>query len=236
MGLGQEIIDFIRGKDTYFKRSFAQAGEDVIILGLVNHFKLINFSWIDVGAHHPSYFSNTALFYNKGYRGINIEADPNLIGEFYRKRPNDINLNVLISDKNGEQDFYIIDPPTLSTLSKEEAYRLEGYGHKIKKKITVNTITVIDIVNKYSNGDFPCLLTLDAEGYDFEILKTIDWEKTAPKIICVEIVPYTYHLQDNFNHINKEEITAYLLGKGYFIAAYTGINAIFVDKKLIVKE
>jgi len=66
MSIGQEIIDFIRRKETYFQRSFSQTGEDVIILSLIKAFNIKDFSWLDIGAHHPLYFSNTALFYKKG--------------------------------------------------------------------------------------------------------------------------------------------------------------------------
>jgi FkbM family methyltransferase len=230
---GQEIIDFFRRKDTYFKRAFSQAGEDVIVLGIINALNLKKFSWIDIGAHHPLYFSNTALFYKKGFRGINIEADPALIQEFYRKRPQDINLNVLISNKSTKQKFYIIDPSTLSTSSKEEALRLEKLGHKIKKEIEINSMTVSEILDKYNNGMFPDFLSIDAEGYDFEIIKTIKWETTnIPKIICIESVPYSINLQNNFNYMINNEMTKYLLDKDYFIGAYTGINTIFIQNKL----
>lgn len=231
--IGQEIIDFLRRKETYYNKTFSQAGEDVIILGLVKHFKLKDFSWIDIGAHHPLYFSNTALLYKNGYRGINIEADPSLIGEFRRKRPHDINLNVLISDKPSEQDFYIIDPPTLNTVSEEDAISAEKIGHKIVDKIKLKADTITNIINQHCNGKFPALLTLDAEGYDFEILKTIEWEKASPKIICVEIVPYDPHTKDNFEYMRNSEITQYLIGKNYFIAAYTGINTIFLKRDVL---
>lgn len=233
--LCQEIIDFVRGKETYFKKSFSQSGEDAIIWGLIRSLGLKNFSWLDIGAHHPLYLSNTASFYRKGFRGINIEGDPSLIKEFYRKRPKDINLNVLISSKKGRSTFYIIDPPTLNTMSEEEAKRAETQGHSIKGKIEVESMTVPDVLNKYCNGIFPDLLTLDAEGCDFDILKTIEWEKTTPKIICIESVPYTIGLQNNFEYMRTTETTKYILEKGYFIAAYTGINAIFVQEKFIGK-
>lgn len=232
MSIGQEIIDFIRKKDTYFQRAFSQAGEDVIILGFIKALGEENFSWLDIGAHHPLYLSNTALFYRKGFRGINIEADPSLIKEFYRKRPEDINLNALVSDKSGKQDFYIINPPTLSTFSEDEAHRLETLGHKITNKIEINSITIPEILNKYSNGIFPYFLSVDAEGCDFEIIKTIEWEKTAPKIICVESVPYTLSIQNNFDYMKNNEMTKYLMEKDYYIGAYTGINTIFIQNKL----
>lgn len=233
---GQKIIDQIRGKKklcSFPCLTFSQTGEDVLISGFIQNLKLKNFSWIDIGAHHPVYLSNTAWFYKNGYRGINIEGDPSLIGKFYKKRPKDINLNILISDKSGKQVFYLIDPPTLNTLSKDEALEYEKMGYKIKDKIEIESMTVPEVINKYNKGCFPDFLSLDAEGYDFEILKTIEWEKSFPKIICVEIAKHLPTLQDNFDYMTNNKITEYLLNKGYFIAAYTGNNTIFVQRKLI---
>lgn len=232
----QEIIDFLRRKETYYTRSFSQTGEDVIILSLVKALGLKNFSWIDIGAHHPMYFSNTALFYRKGYRGINVEADPKLINEFYRKRPKDVNLNVLVNDKPGTIPFYIMDVPTLNTLSEEKAHEMELMGHKIIEKKELKAMTISEIIDKYNNGVFPDFLTLDVEGCDLEILKTIDWTKTTPKIICVESVPYSIDTQDNFEYMRNNEMTKFILDKGYYIAAYTSINTIFMKKELIKKS
>lgn len=230
---GQEIIDFLRGKETYFQRSFSQSGEDVIIYWLTKTLELKKFSWIDIGAHDPQYLSNTALFYRKGFRGINIEGDPSLIKEFHRKRPKDINLNILISDKSGKQDFYIIDPPTLNTLSEAEALRYKELGYTIKDKIEVESMTISEVIYKYCQGVFPDFLSLDAEGWDFEILKKIEWEKSFPKIICVEIAPHSSTVKDNFGYMKDNEMTKYILDKDYFIAAYTGTNTIFVKNNLI---
>jgi len=71
-----------------------------------------------------------------------------LIKEFYRKRPKDINLNILVSGESVKQDFYIIDSTTLNTSSEDEAHRLEGLGYKIKYKIEIHSITVPEIINK----------------------------------------------------------------------------------------
>lgn len=214
-----------------YPTSFSQTGEDVFILYLIQTLGFRTFSWLDIGAHHPLYLSNTALFYEKGCRGLNVEGDPQLIQEFYAQRPQDKNLNFLASNKSGEQTFYIMNPPTLNTLSKEEA---EGYvkqGYTIKGQIQIPSLTVPEIINAYNGGVFPDLLSLDAEGHDFEILQTIEWEKTAPKIICVEIAEHSPKITDNFGYMKDNEITKYLYEKDYFVVAYTGNNTIFLHNQ-----
>jgi hypothetical protein len=75
--------------------SYSQDGEDMVlkVFFYENKRKYEGF-YIDVGAHHPFRFSNTAFFYQKGWRGINIEPTPDLIKKFKRYRKRDINLNV----------------------------------------------------------------------------------------------------------------------------------------------
>jgi hypothetical protein len=58
------------------KKSFSQSGEDLIIDFIFNALGISRPSYIDIGAHHPYYLNNTAIFYLRGARGINIEPDP----------------------------------------------------------------------------------------------------------------------------------------------------------------
>lgn len=86
----------------YYKKSYAQHGKDVIIINL---FKLLGIekpSYIDIGDHHPYEISNTALLYELGSNGINIEANPNLLEEFKKERKHDINICCGIGSKDSE--------------------------------------------------------------------------------------------------------------------------------------
>ncbi len=46
--------------------------------------------YVDIGAHHPFRYSNTQFFYEKGWRGINIDATPGSMDRFKDFRPEDI--------------------------------------------------------------------------------------------------------------------------------------------------
>lgn len=92
MRLGEENQSLYDGKEKYSHKSFAQNGEDVLIFNLFQRLGYNKPSFIDIGAHHPYNISNTAVFHLNGCKGVNIEANPNLIEEFYKERPNDINI------------------------------------------------------------------------------------------------------------------------------------------------
>lgn len=70
------------------------------------------------------------------------------------------------------------------------------------------------------NEKYACtFLSIDTEGFDFEILQTNDWDQFRPKFICVEVV-------NNLSMINT-----LLSNLGYQIVAKTHVSEIWVDLK-----
>lgn len=212
-----------------FKRynSYSQCGEDLIVQYI---FKLRGIqmpTYIDIGANNPFTINNTAIFYQKGCRGINIEANPNLIKAFITYRPEDINLNIGIGNKEEELDFYIMNDSTLSSFSKEECenYINTGKYHLVETK-KINLTTIGYVINKYNDGVFPDFLSLDIEGLDYEVLKSINFKKSTPKIICVEAAEYSSIGAGK----RRNDLIDFLTEKGYYEYANTNLNAIMVRK------
>lgn len=217
----------IKSENSFQKKSYSQSGEDLIVKFIFDCLGITKPSYLDIGAHHPYFISNTALFYEKGSRGINIEPDPVLFSEFLKERKSDVNLNIGISDIDGELDFFVISASTLNTFSKEEAYNYEKEGNfKIKsiKKIKVNTL--VSILNQYSNGIFPQFLSIDAEGVDEIIIKAIDFEENFPIVICIETISFS----TSGNGLKNNDLIQYIESKGYLLYADTNINSIFVKE------
>ncbi|MDR3574703.1 MAG: FkbM family methyltransferase [Anaerolineaceae bacterium] len=209
--------------------SYSQCGEDLIINYIFHSLGNSHPSYIDIGAHHPFRFSNTAYFYNKKCRGINIEPDPSLIKSFLRSRPKDINLNFGVSTSCGIMDFYIMSSSTLNTFSLEVAKSLErDHGFKIKSIEKIRVYTISNIIDHYNGGKFPDFLSIDVEGLDFDILKSIDYSSNPPTVICVETISYS-----ETGHGEKaHDIINYLQDQGYLLYADTNVNTIFVKRAL----
>jgi FkbM family methyltransferase len=185
-------------------------------------------TYLDMGAHHPYYFSNTQFLYEKGFRGVNCEPNPYLHKIFLKKRKDDINLNIGISigENNSEQDFYIMNPSTLSTFSKEEANRyVEESGHSIEKIIKAKIYNINGIIEQYCK-QVPNLITIDIEGLDYAVLKTLDFDKYKPDVFCIEIAEY--HTDGSYKRI--KEIDELMNANGYFIYADLYQNTIYVNK------
>ena len=204
--------------------SYSQCGEDMLVNYLFGLRNIAQPSYLDLGAHDPFYLSNTGFFYRKGCRGINVEANPDLIGNFQQWRPEDTTLNVGIAAAEGVADFYVMENKLLSTFSREESETLQGFGHRLKRVESVRLTTLDKILAIHRQGIFPDFLSLDVEGLDLAILATIDFERSWPKIICVEAAEYS----PKGTGKRRSALIDFLVARGYHEYANTNLNAIMV--------
>lgn len=211
----------------YRRSSYSQTGEDRIIDFVFQVLGVAKPTYLDIGAHSPYYINNTALFYRRGARGVNIEPHPLLWRDLNRHRPHDTNLQMGIGAVPGTLDFYVLNVLSLSTFSKVEAEKYcSESGHKLLQVVPCEVITVQEVLKKYCKGKYPDLLSLDAEGLDFEIIKSMDFSLSRPRVICVETLEYTPKGTGKKNYA----ITEALLENGYFVFADTFINTIYVER------
>lgn len=158
------------------ERSYAQNGEDLIALNIFARLWITNPTYLDLGAYHPFDGSNTALLYERGWRGINVEAVYDHIASFMQHRPEDTTLCVAVgpSSFSGQQEFYT------------RHYSLLQF-EKNEPSVLVNVMTVNEIIAKYWHKGFPDFLLTDLEGMDLAVLKSIDYQKDHPAVICAEV-------------------------------------------------
>lgn len=213
--------------------SYAQHGEDMIFVNLFHLMGIQKPTWLDIGAHHPVTISNTALLYRRGGRGVNIEANPNLIENFRRLRPEDVNVNVGVAPKDkagSKMTFYMIDKGSgRNTFDRKaaEEFVAQHPNFSITETMEIDTISVEDVVAKYCGGRYPDLLTMDVENLDYDILASADFSQSKPKFICVEVV--------SSGGDTSGQMKDLILSRGYFVVARTIGNYVFAENSLQAK-
>lgn len=170
--------------DTYF---YSQAGEDAIVWQIVKSIlKIQNGFYVDVGAYHPFSHSNTYLLYKAGWRGMNIDPAYGMKKQFDRYRPEDINIEAGIAEENTEMDYYILEEgSTMNSFSKDNLKRI-GQIQNISRTVSVPVFRLDYLISQYPALNKIDYLNIDAEGFEMEILRTVDFEKHAPSILSIE--------------------------------------------------
>jgi hypothetical protein len=128
--------------------------------------------------------------------------------------------------ESGEMEFYIMEDNTFSTFSSDERDRMLACGHKLATVIRVDVRPLNWILQQHCGGIFPDFLSLDVEGMDMEILESIDWTASVPKVVCVEAAEYS----PTGNGKRRHNLIEFVESKGYFEYANTNLNAILVRK------
>ena len=222
------VFRLIKPPTKYLSNTYSQVGEDAIINFLINDKKIKDLSYLDIGTNNPDWGNNTYLFYLKGFRGVCVEADKSFISKIKRVRTEDVILNFGVGVESGKSaSFYIFDEPSLNTFDKDEAESRQNQGTvKILSIESVEIKTISEIISENFNS-YPDLLSLDIEGLDFMVLKSIDFDKFPIPIICAETCTYS----ENHLRPKNPEIADFMLKNGYFVYADTYVNTIFVRKK-----
>lgn len=151
-------------------------------------------TYIDVGANHPIENNVTALFYERGWHGITIEPNPEFIPLYAQLRPRDVHLNLGIASAGGTMTFYkITDPPggdgrystaALSTFDASVAQRWRRDGLAVAKS-TIPVTTLNGVLEERPLEEIT-ILNVDVEGFEREVLESIDLRRHRPLVIVVE--------------------------------------------------
>ncbi len=205
--------------------SYSQEGEDLILKRFFGE-KADGF-YIDIGAHHPYRFSNTYLFYKKGWNGINIDPLPGAKEKFQQERPRDINLEIGVSSQEQELVYYMFNEPALNTFSKLEAQKKDGLGiYRIIDKKSIKTIPLRQIFQIHLPSEIIIdFMTIDVEGLDLEVLQSSDWNLYRPRIVLVEDLKK----QSLESFIKDSELYKFLCSQNYSFTAKSYNTLFFKD-------
>lgn len=214
--------------------SYSQSGEDIIVDYLLRKNNVEKPYYLDIGANHPKEINNTYYFYLRGCKGVCVEANPLLAVKLQKSRPNDRVIAKGIGiDNSPEMDFYVFEGKYdgLSTFSKTDAAHWSEVGIKEHGKINHTKVIQVPLISINTVltelcDKIPDFISLDIEGLDMEILKTMDFNKFRPVVFCIETLLYDREQREYKN----QDLIKYMISNGYKVYADTNINTIFVSQ------
>lgn len=211
------------GIDAYRRSAWSQEGEDLILTRLFEN--VLEGYYVDIGAHHPTRFSNTYKFYRRGWSGINIDARPGTKELFDRFRPRDINIEIGIGSVKESLKYYMFEDPAYNGFDPElSSFRASSGVSRIIAEREIQVIALGDILDsvipKETQIDF---MSVDVEGFDYQVLRSNNWEKYRPSYVLVEIIG------GKLLNLESFDIHNLLCGVGYEVYAKT--HQTFIYKK-----
>jgi FkbM family methyltransferase len=201
--------------------SYAQNFEDVMLWRALGHIE--NGFYIDIGAQHPVVDSVSKAFYERGWRGIHVEATQAYAYLLRKDRPDEVVIQAAVSDRHGTLTFYEIPDTGMSTgdVAIAEMHRAKGFTIK---QTLVPTITLADILALAGHREIHWL-KIDVEGMEKRVLQGLARVENKPWVLVIESTVPNSQLN---THGDWEEI---VLIAGYEFAYKDGLSRFYLHKR-----
>jgi len=186
--------------------NYSQLDQDLKVLKFYNN-KRDGF-FIEIGASDGIELSNTYLLekmYN--WKGICVEPIPKRFELLCKNRPQSFCCDRAVYNESNKNVIFDIanNYDLLSGISNN----IDSHKNEVdsnKTQITVTTISFNDLLEKFNCPSFVDYLSLDTEGSELEILKSVDLQKYVFGLI---------HVEHNFIEPRRTQIRNLLTSNGY---------------------
>jgi len=218
-----DFICYLIG-NRHFKISYSQSAEDLILLKYLNYKKIRKGKYLDIGAFHPQWVSNTHLLHKKGFVGFCVDLDKDRLRWFKFARGNKVRTicGAVSSSKSKfikvykfkrKSPFSLID----STSLKHAKY-FKSKSNMDFEETQVKNYHINDIFLKVGKIN---VLNIDIESQDFEVLKSSNLKIINPDVILME---------DNSGYFPSDELINFFKKNQYHLIAICGLTKIFAKK------
>jgi FkbM family methyltransferase len=201
--------------------SYAQNHEDVMLYRALRDVK--QGFYIDIGAQDPVIDSVTKAFYDRGWRGINIEPNEEYFHKLENERPHDLNLATAVGSEAGVISFYEVAHTGLSTTSAEYAQRYTDSGYQVEDREV--PCTTLDRVCADCGVATVHFLKIDVEGAERAVLQGFSFDTVRPWLVVVEAT------EPNADHEVFTEWEDLLLDHRYRFVYFDGINRFYAAEE-----
>ena len=201
------------------KISYSQFAEDLLIKNLLGR-KEPGF-YVDIGCHHPRRGSNTYGLYKSGWAGLLVDLEMEKVLACKLARPRD---KVILAAVGGESNklVSIYTPKRFSTNTTIDLNR-SSESSDFKKIGEIYTKTLSEIFFENNVPTVFDLLTVDVEGLDFDVIKSVSLEQYKPRLICVE----SWQSLGGIDSLISTPMHQYLSSRNYVLKSWSGVSTIY---------
>jgi FkbM family methyltransferase len=201
--------------------SYAQNGEDVVLWRALGH--IHDGIYVDVGGFDPDSDSVTRLFYEHGWRGVDVEPVPAFAERFRARRPGNEVVQAAVTDQDVEEiALHRVGSTGLSTVVDDVAARHTGAGLEYVD-LRVRAQRLDDILEASRLVDETIhFLKVDVEGAEDQVLRSLDLKRWRPWVMVVEATA------PNSTESTHEAWEPLLLDAGYAFTLFDGLSRFYV--------
>jgi FkbM family methyltransferase len=198
--------------------SYAQNFEDIILWRALSN--IPQGFYIDIGAQDPTLDSVSRLFYEKGWRGIHVDANADFCSLLRRDRPDEQVIQAAVGAEAGLLTFFEFPGTGLSTAVQKIADQHREAGWPMTTT-QVPSVT-LDLLFEGLGDREVHWLKIDVEGYERKVIE--GWQGSQrPWIVVVEaMAPFG-------THSTHDTYESELLAKGYHYTLFDGLNRFYVS-------
>jgi hypothetical protein len=205
-----------------------QNKEDDKLLTIFNG--LCGGTYLEMGALDGIRYSNTHVFNKElGWKGLLIEAGPTSFHQLMQNRPNELALVHAVVCKDGKQTMHYVEQWNHAVNGIWE-FASPSFRERWWKGLTIEQTTPIQCMplrslieeNFVGSPAYFDIFSLDVEGGEFEVLKSLDFSKAAFGIVLVEA--------DHRNLRKNMAVRAILERNGYTFWEHTENSQWFFNK------
>ena len=185
----ERFIKFIKENSKDFK---SQLYQDIFAAFIVKD--KYEKTFLEFGATNGIHLSNSYTLENNFlWSGVLSEPDPQWFDELKKNRPKTKILNKCIWKKSGEKiNFFSSKTGVFSTIDEfkySDQTSMPGNSNKRNEagtNLEVETISLNDVIESEFSGNCPSYISVDTEGSEFEILRSLNFKKYRPILFTVE--------------------------------------------------
>lgn len=217
---------YVNARDIYsyvrYRRagSFSQHGEDRFLIEWFG--REYEGFYVDIGASHPFRISNTYGLYRLGWKGVVVDPIP-LFRSLYRLwRRRDVFVNAGVGETGGTFAYFELTPSVLSTFDAAYKDRLIAEGKAVlQRTYDVDIIPINTLLERHVGARTIDFMSLDVEGLDVSIIRSLDFGRFRPRVISVE-----FNSDDD-----RDTLAGMLSAAGYDCSRTIGCNLFAIEAR-----